>query len=147
MKRNKESLTRFLSRSSSETIEIAHHLASSLSVNAVIALHGDLGAGKTTFVKGIAKGLGTGDTDLVSSPTFSYLNIYNGDFPLFHFDLYRMNSANDFAMSGFEEYFQAGGICCIEWPGHASEALPNDTIFVDFKHDGILTREIIIRRT
>ena len=146
MKRNKKLPARFLSHSSSETIEIAQQFCSTLSMNTVIALHGDLGAGKTTFVKGVAKGLGALDMDSVSSPTFSYLNIYDGQIPLFHFDLYRMNNVSDFILSGFEDYFHAGGICCIEWPCFALEVLPKGTILIDFKHQGMLEREIIIRR-
>ncbi len=146
MKRSRKFFTRFFCHSSSETIEVARLFSSDLPVNTVIALRGDLGAGKTTFVKGVIKGLGTSDMDIVSSPTFSYLNIYEGQIPLFHFDLYRMKSADDFVLNGFEDYFQAGGICCIEWPCLAFEVLPKSSFLVDFKHHGILGRELIIRR-
>ncbi len=127
-------------------MEIAKEFAASLLPNTIIALQGDLGAGKTTFVKGLAQGIGVGDADAVCSPTFSYLNIYDGKLPLFHFDLYRIGSSEEFAMSGFEEYFYAGGISCLEWPGCAASALPKEAVLVDFKHCGMQEREIIIRR-
>lgn len=146
-KRNNLLCTPLLSHSSSDTIELAHQLGLHLSKNSVIALQGDLGAGKTTFVKGIAKALGVLNMDIVTSPTFSYLNIYDGPIPLFHFDLYRMKSAQDFFSSGFEDYFFADGVCCIEWPNFAVEALPKDTILVDFSYCGELGREILIRNT
>jgi tRNA threonylcarbamoyladenosine biosynthesis protein TsaE len=106
-------------------------------------LKGDLGAGKTTFVKGIATALGI-DADCVSSPTFSYLNIYEAKIPLYHFDMYRLNSKEQFETSGFEEFFFAGGITCIEWPDVALEALPKETIFIDFQHCGEDRREIVV---
>ncbi len=127
-------------------MEIAAFLATSLEANTVVSLRGDLGAGKTTFVKGLAKGLGIHDEDCVASPTFSYLNIYDGRLPLFHFDLYRLTSAEGFEMSGFQEYFQAGGISCIEWPEFATAYLPQETVFIDMMHYGTQDREIVIRR-
>ena len=89
-------------------------MAPLLSPNAILALSGELGAGKTTFVQGLAAGLNI--TETVTSPTFVYLHSYEGKLPLFHFDLYRLTSANDFEALGFSEYFFAGGICAIEWP-------------------------------
>jgi tRNA threonylcarbamoyladenosine biosynthesis protein TsaE len=143
-KKNNLLCSPFLSQSSTDTIELAYQFGLSLSKNTVIALKGDLGAGKTTFVKGIAKALGISNMDIVTSPTFSYLNIYDSSIPIFHFDLYRMKSLQDFFSSGFEEYFSADGVCCIEWPDIAAEALPKNTILVDFSHRGTLEREIFI---
>ena len=146
MKKFEELSLRFLSQSPMETMEIAEEFAASLAPNTVIALQGDLGAGKTTFVKGLAKGLGAADEEAVCSPTYSYMNIYEGTLPLYHFDLYRLSSKAEFQMSGFEEYFFAGGVSCLEWPDSASSTLPKDTVLIDFKHCGISDREITIRR-
>jgi tRNA threonylcarbamoyladenosine biosynthesis protein TsaE len=136
-------MKKFNSGSSEETFVIASELAISFKPNTVVALRGNLGAGKTTFVKGIAKGLGI-DIDCVSSPTFSYLNIYEAKFRIFHFDLYRLTSNEQFETSGFEEFFSAGGITCIEWPDLALAILPEGTIFIDFLHCGEEQREISV---
>lgn len=134
---------KYQSRSSEDTVNFAAEFALLLKPNTVLALRGDLGAGKTTFVKGIAHGLGA-DPHVISSPTFSYLHIYEAKFPIYHFDLYRLSSSRQFELSGFEEYFHAGGIACIEWPSLASEALPKNTILIDLRHAGEGLREITI---
>jgi len=127
-------------------MKFAARLATSLRPNDVIALSGDLGAGKTTFVKGLAKGMGLCDEEAITSPTFSYLNIYEGTTPLFHFDLYRLSSEIEFELSGFQDYFCAGGITCIEWPNCAIPCLPKKTFFIDLMHRGAQKREILMRR-
>ena len=101
----------------------AEKFALTLSPNTVIALEGDLGAGKTTFMQGLVRGLG-GDEQMVQSPTFVYLHIYDMKVPVFHFDLYRMKSPQDFLAMGFEEYFENGGITAIEWPNRITPLLP-----------------------
>ena len=136
----------FFSVSLEETLGIAETLGRSLGSNSVVALTGDLGSGKTTFVKGLVKGLGVRDPDEVSSPTFSYLNIYKARLPVFHFDLYRLQNALEFEASGFEEYFVAGGVSCIEWPEFAGSSLPKEAIFVDLWHRGEHLREIVINQ-
>jgi tRNA threonylcarbamoyladenosine biosynthesis protein TsaE len=93
-----------------------------------------LGAGKTTFVQGIALGLCINES--VQSPTFNYLNIYQGTFPLYHFDLYRMKGPSDFFSMGFEEYFDSNGITVIEWAERLAETLPPRAISIHFSHDG-----------
>jgi tRNA threonylcarbamoyladenosine biosynthesis protein TsaE len=101
--------------SAEETFAFGKILAPHLPPNTILALSGDLGAGKTTFVQGLALGLGIKEE--ISSPTFVYLNIYEeGVLPLFHFDLYRLKSPADFVGLGFDEYLSRGGICAIEWP-------------------------------
>lgn len=107
-------------------------MALELRPHSVLALSGDLGAGKTTFVQGLAEGLGVQDP--VQSPTFVLLNIYQNR--LFHFDLYRLKQPSDFTSLGFEEYFQSGGICAIEWPDRIQGLLPPQTIFIHFHYDG-----------
>jgi tRNA threonylcarbamoyladenosine biosynthesis protein TsaE len=136
-------MKKFKSSSTEETFVIAKELAHSFKPNTVVALRGDLGAGKTTFVKGIAKAFGA-DIDTISSPTFCYLNIYEAKFRIYHFDFYRLTSREQFETSGFEEFFSAGGITCIEWPDLAQSTLPNGTIFIDFRHCGEEQREISI---
>ncbi len=100
--------------------------------NAILALQGDLGAGKTTFVQGLAKGLGI--SDLVQSPTFTYLQIYEGAVPLYHFDLYRLNNESDFVLLGFEEYFDMGGIVVIEWPERIASLIPPSAQLITLSH-------------
>lgn len=114
-----------------ETAAAAAQFAGTLRSNDLVALTGDLGAGKTTFVKALAQALGS--VDLVQSPTYVYLQIYEASLPLFHFDLYRMNSADDFLAMGFEEYFSAGGITLIEWPQIISHLLPKNTFHIDIQ--------------
>lgn len=119
---------RIILSSAEETLSFAAALAPHLKPNTVLALSGDLGAGKTTFVQGLAQGLGI-DQPIVS-PTFVYLNLYSAVVPLFHFDLYRLKQASDFFSLGFEEYFEKEGICAIEWPERISSFLPPSTLFL-----------------
>lgn len=118
--------------SSEEMIELGKQIGSSLPPGSILALSGDLGAGKTTFVQGLAIGLGIQDP--VQSPTFVYLNHYEGNLPLFHFDLYRLKGEEDFLGMGFEEYFVSSGICAIEWPERIPSLLPSNTVRLTFSH-------------
>ncbi len=122
----------FLS-SEEKTVELGRFLASRLPPGSVLALFGDLGSGKTTFVKGLAEGLGIHDP--IQSPTFVYFQHYVGNMALFHFDLYRMKGADDFLGLGFEEYFDAGGLCAIEWPERIESLLPKKAIRLSFFPD------------
>ncbi len=116
-----------------QTREFAARFAQSLPKNCVLALYGDLGAGKTTFMQGLVRGL-KGNEDEVHSPTYLYLHLYDTDPPVFHFDLYRMQSPKDFTSMGFEEYFEKGGITAIEWPEKIENLLPASTISLYFTH-------------
>jgi len=99
--------------------------------NTIFALSGDLGSGKTSFVKGVAEGLGISST--IQSPTFTYLNVYEeGRIPLYHFDLYRINKSEDFFSMGFEEYFEKGGITMIEWAERLEKQIPEAAISLSF---------------
>lgn len=118
--------------SSEEMIEVGKLVGATLSPNSVLALSGDLGAGKTTFVQGVAQGLLINIP--IQSPTFIYLNRYTGKLPLFHFDLYRIKGEDDFFGLGFDEYFEAGGVCAIEWPERIPLLLPKNTLHILFSH-------------
>lgn len=117
-------------KSSEETLAFGSFVASVLPQNAILALSGNLGAGKTTFVQGLALGLGISEP--IQSPTFILLNVYEG---LAHFDLYRLKHASDFMSLGFDEYFGTKTICAIEWPDRIQEILPSQTIFIHFDYE------------
>lgn len=126
----------FISHSAAETHDIGVNFGSKLLPNQIVCFFGDLGAGKTTFIKGLAAGiLGTHDTE-VNSPTFTYLNIYHGNKTLYHFDLYRLRDADEFLGMGFDEVFDAGGITCLEWAEKIAELIPEDAICVKMNHLG-----------
>ncbi len=113
-----------------ETRQVAAAFAKSLTNPMVVLLNGDLGSGKTTFVKEVVKALGC--DDLVTSPTFTLLNSYNAKFPVYHFDMYRLSSAEEAMNVGFEEYFDKhslDGVCFVEWSENV-EGLIRDVDFV-----------------
>ncbi len=110
-----------------EAEELGMQLADRLAPGAVIALTGDLGAGKTTFTKAVARGLGI--TDMVTSPTFTIIQEYEGGrLPLYHFDVYRLEDAEELYELGYEEYFYGEGVCVIEWADRIEDFLPKDSI-------------------
>jgi tRNA threonylcarbamoyladenosine biosynthesis protein TsaE len=135
------------SASAEETFQMGLQFGRRLQNSCIIALSGDLGAGKTTFIRGIVSSLEADERE-VCSPTFTYLNIYQGRMPIYHFDLYRIPSAQEFEAAGFDEYLQADGICCIEWPDILSALLsekrkiPVYRISIAHKEEGL--REIKI---
>lgn len=105
-----------------ETESVGAALAKRLRPGAVVAYYGDLGAGKTAFTRGLAAGLGL--TDPVTSPTYTIVNEYlSGPMPLFHFDMYRLGSADELFDIGWEDYLERGGICAVEWSENVAEAL------------------------
>ncbi len=127
-----------------ETHRLGKAFGQSLTSGSIIAFFGDLGAGKTTFIRGLVDGIGSVDMRNVCSPTFTLLNIYNGDKMVFHFDLYRLPREEEFFAAGFDEYFKAGGICCLEWAEKITSSLPTHTFKVIFSHLGEKTRQIEI---
>lgn len=134
-----------LTRSREETLELGVKLGKRLHPNSVLAFYGDLAAGKTTLIKGIASQIQGLDETQVCSPTFTYLNIYSGDFiSLYHFDLYRLKNAEDFFHMGFDEYLQAGGICCIEWAERLRSYLPKERIDIYVEAQNEESRNFII---
>ena len=112
----------YITNSPEETEKIGAALAQTLEPGAVIAYRGDLGAGKTAFTRGLARGLGY--TDSVTSPTYTIVNEYlGGRLPLFHFDMYRLRSADDLWDIGWEDYLDRGGVCAVEWSENVQDAL------------------------
>ncbi len=133
----------FESASTAETIELGRRLAPELSAGTVLALHGDLGTGKTCLVKGIALGLGVAQE--VTSPTFTLIHEYRGGrLPLYHVDLYRLDSTEQAAAIGIEDYLQAGGVTVIEWAEKTESLLPLETRHILFTATGESSRRIEI---
>lgn len=127
-----------------ETWTAAADVAEMLAPGTVLALHGELGAGKTTFMQGIAMALGLDRP--VTSPTFTLSNEYMApSFKLVHMDLYRLNSADDLQIIGYSEYIETGAVVAVEWPERAEELIPQDAIHVDFKiGEGVEDRVITV---
>lgn len=123
----------FLSTSPARTEEIGRELARFLQPGDVIALRGDLGAGKTAFTRGLARGLGIPDP--VTSPTYTIVNEYpDGRLPLFHFDMYRLSDAEELFDLGWEDYLSRGGVCAVEWSENVWDAL-EAPIVVELRKD------------
>ena len=132
----------YITHSPAETEAVAQKLAQRLRPGTVIAYRGDLGAGKTAFTRGLARGLGC--TDMVTSPTYTIVNEYlSGRLPLFHFDMYRLRSAEDLWDMGWEDYLDRGGICALEWSENVEEAL-EEFILVNIEKTGDESRRITI---
>lgn len=120
----------YVTYSPEETEAVGEKLASCLKPGTVVAFSGGLGMGKTTFTRGLAKGLGAEES--VSSPTFSLVNVYGGNPPLAHFDMYRIDSWEDLFTTGFFDYIDEGYVLSVEWSENIENALPEDTVFVHF---------------
>jgi tRNA threonylcarbamoyladenosine biosynthesis protein TsaE len=129
-----------ITKSAAETVELGRKIGAFLSPNEVIALTGDLGAGKTTLIQGIAAGLGV--KDYVTSPTFIIINEYQGRLPLYHVDLYRLDDVELIAELGIEEYFQKDGVCVIEWAEKLEGLRPAGAETIELKSLGENEREI-----
>ena len=125
---------KYESYSAKDTESIGETFAKNVKPGDVICLCGNLGAGKTVFAKGFAKGLGI-NCD-VTSPTFTILNEYHeGRLPLYHFDLYRLKDSNELLGIGYEEYFYGNGVTLVEWPKRAEALIPQDAMFITFETD------------
>lgn len=119
----------FVSHNTQETEQFGEEVAKSLRGGDVLAITGSLGMGKTAFTRGLARGLGC--RGRVTSPTFTIVNEYDGKTPLFHFDMYRLGSSDELFDIGWDDYLARGGVCAVEWSERVSDALPDDTIYVD----------------
>ena len=132
----------FITNSPEETEKVGAALAAVLQPGTVLAFTGDLGAGKTAFTRGLAKGLGAAER--VTSPTYTVVNEYlSGRMPLFHFDMYRLESADDLWDIGWEDYLERGGVCAVEWSENVAEAM-EDAIRICIEKTGEDTRTITI---
>lgn len=130
----------YISNNEKETKQIATEYAKTIKKGDVILLHGDLGAGKTVFVKGVAKHFGIKEE--VTSPTYAYLNVY-GDF-IYHYDCYRLASGEDAMMLGLTDYFNGENVCIIEWSENIKDVLPNNVREVFIEKLDIDKRKIIL---
>ncbi len=118
-----------------ETERFGSALAERLAAGDVVALTGDLGAGKTTLAKAVARGLGV--TETLTSPTFTIVQEYEtGRLPLYHFDVYRVHDEDELFEIGFDDYLHAGGVCLIEWADLISDLLPERTIRIALSYGG-----------
>ena len=132
----------FITNCPEETEALGQRLGQILTAGAVVAYRGNLGAGKTAFTRGLARGLGYSQP--VTSPTYTVVNEYlGGRLPLFHFDMYRLGSADDLFDIGWDDYLERGGVCAVEWSENVAEAM-EDPVTVIIEKLGENTRRIII---
>ena len=132
----------YITNSPEQTEAVGQALGAALKAGTVLAYEGDLGAGKTAFTRGLAKGLGC--RERVTSPTYTVVNEYlSGRLPLFHFDMYRLNSAEDLWDLGWEDYLDRGGVCAVEWSENVADAMAG-AIRVRIEKQGETTRKITI---
>ena len=135
-------MMQFLTNSPAETEAVGFALGNALQPGTILAYTGDLGAGKTAFTRGLARGLGC--TDLVTSPTYTIVNEYlSGRLPLFHFDMYRLASSDDLWDIGWEDYLDRNGVCAVEWSENVTDALEG-AITVNIEKLGGDSRRITI---
>ena len=132
----------YLTNSPEQTEAVGAALGKILTPGTILAYRGDLGAGKTAFTRGLAKGLGCGE--IVTSPTYTIVNEYlSGRLPLFHFDMYRLASSDDLWDIGWEDYLERGGVCAVEWSENVADAM-EDAILVTIEKTGEDSRRITI---
>ncbi len=125
----------FVTHSRAETVALGARLGSKLTAGSVVAFTGGLGAGKTAFVSGMAEGLGIAGR--VTSPTFTIVNeLEGGRLPLFHFDMYRIGSADELFEIGWEDYLSRGGVCAVEWSENVPGAIEDGAVRVDIRRGG-----------
>ena len=147
MKKKSQKILEETTHSEQETIQAAKSFAKTLKPGSVIALHGNLGSGKTTFIKGIALGLGLKDPDEVKSPTFALMHTYASRIPLYHFDLYRLESEREIVNIGFEEFVNdPGAVTCVEWGARAGSLLPSVHFDIILESLGPSDRHILITK-
>ena len=132
----------FITNCPEQTEAVGEALGKILHSGTILAYQGDLGAGKTAFTRGLARGLGA--LEAVTSPTYTIVNEYlSGRIPLFHFDMYRLSCADDLWDIGWEDYLERGGVCAVEWSENVTEAMEN-AIFVRLEKTGDSSRRITI---
>ena len=131
----------FRTESAEQTEALGQKLGASLPAGSVVAFRGGLGMGKTAFTRGLARGLGC--TGRVTSPTFTIVNEYRGSIPLFHFDMYRLESSDALFDIGWEDYLERGGVCAVEWSENVADAL-DGAIWITIEKTGDDSRKITI---
>lgn len=134
---------KWVSHSPQETEAWGARLAERLRPPHVVALIGELGSGKTRLVKGITRGLKMSSKNVVTSPTFTLINEYQGKVPIYHIDLYRIDTPEEFCGLGYEDYFYANGITLVEWAERIEKLLPKNCVRVRLKVKGPTDREIV----
>jgi tRNA threonylcarbamoyladenosine biosynthesis protein TsaE len=145
LKDKNEIVAEYLSRGENDTKVFAKKLGAGFKGGETVLLGGDLGAGKTVFAKGIAEGLSV--KDVVTSPTYTYLNIYEGGrLTLYHYDLYRLKTSDEALELGLTDYLDAGGVCVIEWADIILPFVKGRAIFVDIEKTSDKTRKITIKK-
>ncbi|MDE0300506.1 MAG: tRNA (adenosine(37)-N6)-threonylcarbamoyltransferase complex ATPase subunit type 1 TsaE [Candidatus Poribacteria bacterium] len=137
----------FQTHSPEETQSIGKQIGGNLKAGDVVALIGDLGAGKTCLTQGIACGIGIASHEVVNSPSYTLINEYVGNIPIYHIDLYRLQHHGEIVELGLEEYLEGTGICIIEWADRMANLLPANRIEITMTWVGESTRAIELRRT
>ena len=132
----------YTTHTEAETEALGARLAAALQPGSVVALYGGLGAGKTAFVRGMARALSVGTR--VNSPTFTIVNEYDGSCPLFHFDMYRLASADELFAIGWDDYLARGGICAVEWSENIEDAFDGSEVLVRIERTSDTARTITI---
>lgn len=125
-----------------QTKEIGYRLGKLLTPGSVICLIGDLGAGKTTMTQSLAKAIGV--DDYITSPTFTIVNEYEGNMPLYHFDVYRIGSSEEMYDIGYDEYINSDGVCIIEWANLINDILPDEYLDIELSYKG-MGREMVLK--
>ena len=139
-------MLKFNTESVEETSRIGEQMGRLLSKGNIVCLSGDLGAGKTAFAQGIAKGMGV--KDYVTSPTYTIINEYEGRLPLYHFDVYRLNDVSEMYELGYEEYFFGDGVVVLEWADVVRDIVPGERLWITILNTkGDNSREIIMEPT
>ena len=134
---------RYISNSPADTEAFGERLAKALHPGNVVAFTGALGMGKTALTRGLARGLGC--KGRVTSPTFTIVNEYDGNVPLFHFDMYRLETSDELYDIGWDDYLARGGVCAVEWSERVADALPEHAVTVDIaRGDGDDVRVITV---
>ena len=132
----------YITNSEEQTEQLGARFAASIPDGSVVAFYGELGSGKTAFVRGMARGMGI--DCLVNSPTFTIVNEYAGARSLFHFDMYRLGSADELYGIGWDDYLERGGVCAVEWSENVTDAFDGSEITVRFEKTGGDSRRITI---
>ncbi|WP_432407176.1 tRNA (adenosine(37)-N6)-threonylcarbamoyltransferase complex ATPase subunit type 1 TsaE [Wukongibacter sp. M2B1] len=139
-------MKKIICRNEEETREIGYRLGKLLKNGDIVCLTGDLGAGKTTITKSIAKGLDVNED--VTSPTFTIINEYDGRLPVYHFDVYRILDIEEMYDIGYEEYFYGSGVCIVEWASQIRELIPEEHLWIEIKYgEEVNSREFYFKAT